>query len=102
MQERTAKFADENFINKHKVGALSMANSGKNTNGSQVFLCTAACTHLNGKHVVFGEVADDESMKIVKTVESYGSEDGTTQAVVHITESGATWGEFVPTQFAAE
>ncbi|MBI4120119.1 MAG: peptidylprolyl isomerase [Parcubacteria group bacterium] len=52
------------------VGAVAMANSGPNTNGSQFFIVTySPQPHLNGKHTVFGKVVDEASIKIVRSIE---------------------------------
>ncbi|VDD74730.1 unnamed protein product [Mesocestoides corti] len=69
------KFDDENFIHKHsKPMMLSMANAGKNTNGSQFFITTAITSWLDGKHVVFGEV--ESGADVVKLMEQVGSDSG--------------------------
>ena len=60
-----------------------MANrSHPNTNGSQFFITTVVTSWLDGKHVVFGEVADDESMKVVKELEAIGSSSGAVRSDV--------------------
>lgn len=81
------RFADEQFTMKHtRPGLLSMANAGPNTNGSQFFITTVPCPWLDGKHVVFGEVAD--GMDVVSAIENRGSSSGRPKERVIIASCG--------------
>jgi peptidylprolyl isomerase len=81
-------FKDENYRKKHsKLGILSMANTGKNTNNSQFIITSAACDWLDGKQVVFGEVVD--GLNIVRQLDKLGSENGAVSSEVKILDCGA-------------
>ncbi|XP_061691980.1 peptidyl-prolyl cis-trans isomerase D [Syngnathoides biaculeatus] len=91
------KFEDENFHYKHdQVGLLSMANSGPNTNGSQFFITTVPTPHLDGKHVVFGQVL--KGMGVVKMLEAVDTNDDAPVKPCLIADCGEhkdgdSWGE---------
>lgn len=81
------KFEDENFELKHQgAGLLSMANAGRNTNGSQFFITTVDCPWLDGAHVVFGKVV--EGMDVVQKIEMCGSRSGATSVPIMIDDCG--------------
>ncbi len=61
------KFADEFTKHTHVTGALSMANAGPNTNGSQFFITHSPQHHLDGKHSVFGQLT--EGMDVLEKIE---------------------------------
>lgn len=52
--------------NMHEAGSLSMAHAGKNTGGSQFFICHAPQPHLDGVHTVFGKTPD---MNVVNAIQ---------------------------------
>ena len=61
------KFDDEFTEHTHVAGALSMANSGPNTNGCQFFITYTPQHGLDGKHSVFGQLI--EGMDVLQAIE---------------------------------
>ena len=84
------QFEDE--FNDHKVvkGALAMANSGPNTNGSQFFIVTAdEAPWLDGKHTVFGQVAEGEDvLERLNDVPTGGADRPLTPVLISSIETG--------------
>lgn len=60
-------FNDEDFTRRHtQAGVLSMANKGRNSNGSQFFITLKRCPQLDGKHIAFGQVV--EGMDVIRAI----------------------------------
>jgi peptidyl-prolyl cis-trans isomerase B (cyclophilin B) len=62
----TIKCETHRNTHKHVAGTLSMAHAGKDTGGSQFFICHSPQAHLDGKHTVFGQVR--EGMDVVMAI----------------------------------
>ena len=62
----TIKCETQRNTHKHVAGTLSMAHAGKDTGGSQFFICHSAQAHLDGVHTVFGQVTKGQD--VVNTI----------------------------------
>jgi peptidyl-prolyl cis-trans isomerase B (cyclophilin B) len=62
----TIKCETEGNPHKHLRGSLSMAHAGKDTGGSQFFICHSPQPHLDGRHTVFGRVI--EGIEVVDAI----------------------------------
>jgi len=62
----TIKCETARNTHRHVAGTLSMAHAGKDTGGSQFFICHSPQAHLDGKHTVFGQVR--EGMDVVNAI----------------------------------
>jgi peptidyl-prolyl isomerase G (cyclophilin G) len=86
-------FADENFIKKHdQPYLLSMANRGPNTNGSQFFIISKPTPHLDGVHVVFGQVISGQ--EVIVAIENAPTDDKNSRPLRPVVV--ANCGELIP------
>lgn len=79
------RFEDEvkNGLDFSTPGKLAMANAGPGTNGSQFFITTVPTEWLTGKHTIFGEVASDKDLEVVKSLSN-----GDVMETVTVSSSG--------------
>ncbi|XP_057582452.1 peptidyl-prolyl cis-trans isomerase D [Hippopotamus amphibius kiboko] len=92
------KFEDEIFHYKHdREGLLSVANAASNTDGSQFLITAAPAPHLDGKHVVFGQVMKGMGVaRILESVEVKGEKPAKLCVIAECRElkEGDDWGIF--------
>ena len=55
-------------VNRHERGSLSMAHAGRDTGGSQFFICHSAQPHLDGVHTIFGRVMGEDGLKVLDAI----------------------------------
>lgn len=53
---------------KHLRGSLSMAHAGRDTGGSQFFVCHSPQPHLDGVHTIFGQIVDETSLEVLDSI----------------------------------
>jgi peptidyl-prolyl cis-trans isomerase B (cyclophilin B) len=93
------KFIDENFVLSHRsAGWVSMANHGKDTNGSQFFITLVPARWLDSHHVVFGRVLN--GMKFIREIAELETFKGSTvpKKYVEIVDSGVVDSRFELTE----
>ena len=64
----------EKGVQQHRIGSISMAHAGKDTGGSQFFICFVPCPHLDGVHTVFGGIEDGDTESFA-TLDSIQADD---------------------------
>jgi peptidylprolyl isomerase len=79
----------DNETGHSKVGILSMANSGPNTDGSQFFITFKATPFLNNRHTVFGEVISGLDSTLIN-IEKLGQQTGQTTKEIKIISAKIT------------
>jgi peptidylprolyl isomerase len=81
------RFEDESFCVKHdQPGIVSMANSGRNSNGGQFFITLVKAPWLDGRHVAFGRVI--EGMNVIEMIQAAGTSSGTPKQSIVIADCG--------------
>ena len=81
------RFEDENFSIKHNEPYIvSMANSGRNSNGGQFFITLVKAPWLDFRHVAFGKVIDGTD--IVELIQAAGTSNGTPKQNIIIRDCG--------------